>query len=891
MFRDRWECGHIGTVIFAVQAVLLVPYIVIAVMGGGTTLRSVSGGLVPYWLGGAIVSLVVMGYVFFGGMRGTAWVNTFQTVLFLSFGAIAVVVIGAGMGGFRQAMESMLASPSTAPLLTRERVSPLYFFSYTFIPLSSIAFPHIGIFCLTARRLAHFRKTVVLYPICMLAIWLPSVFLGVVANRATDVPAIKAKLEARATLASQGPALSPTAATRLRCASAPGDDVILQLVEGYAPLWLAALLGAAVMAAVMASDSQILALSTMFTEDVFAFYGGASALRRGACRCRPAGSSSIAADRRRLRRSRSARRSRSSIIATPIRVRRLLGAVAAAGGGAVLEGQHEVGRAGDHAVDGGRGAGESRCCSRSSRRHRQASVSVSCPWPASTSSTRVASGTMVLGFASGGADDADFGAADDRGVVADADRPTPTGTLHRRRTAAREPIRYLTCRRDRRRPSDAAAVADRDHRRDRLRVRLLRAADAAADRAAGARRAAARAADQSRRSTTGSASSSTCRRSPAASSACSAATSPISRPPARARLEHPALRLLGVRRRLLDLGLAGCSSGAAARSSASASSSSPRSRGCRSCSRIPKQREAVVGYTQAFGSLGGIMVTGAYYLVVTYGRQPARGARRARGVALHADVRRHPGDSADPHPAVPAGVAGLAREESAPARSSGRASPSCSSRSSARTTIVTTVMMACGVRRGVRRDSADAAHRAGPAGSAHAAARRDRADGQRRAVVSGVRRAGRPHPARVSRGPHRQPAAGCCTSSRCPGLILVPLVFLSAATSSLTLLKWGIFLVGLHDDRAVQFLGELSAARLSDLPARHRRELRRQRRRPHDRHVGGAADDAAGERHAGRDAAGQAGLRGGARRHGASTSSASSRSFWLPEPKADELPD
>ena len=37
------------------------------------------------------------------------------------------------------------------------------------------------------------------------------------------------------------------------------------------------LLGAGIMAAVMASDSQILALSTMFTEDVFAFYGGKSA--------------------------------------------------------------------------------------------------------------------------------------------------------------------------------------------------------------------------------------------------------------------------------------------------------------------------------------------------------------------------------------------------------------------------------------------------------------------------------------------------------------------------------------------------------------------------------------------------------------------------------------
>jgi SSS family solute:Na+ symporter len=273
MFRDRWECGHIGTLIFVVQAVLLIPYIIIAVMGGGTTLAAVSNGLVPYWLGGAIVSLVVMSYVFLGGMRGTAWVNAFQTTLFLLFGTIAVVVIGSGMGGFDRAMESLLAAPATAPLLNRERVSMLYFFSYTFIPLSSITFPHIGIFCMTARRLGHFKKTVILYPVCMLFIWLPSVFLGVAANAARDVPAISSKLDARNTLANAGPTLSVDERDRLR-AGASGDDVILRLVEGYAPLWLASLLGAAVMAAVMASDSQILALSTMFTEDVFAFYGG-----------------------------------------------------------------------------------------------------------------------------------------------------------------------------------------------------------------------------------------------------------------------------------------------------------------------------------------------------------------------------------------------------------------------------------------------------------------------------------------------------------------------------------------------------------------------------------------------------------------------------------------
>jgi SSS family solute:Na+ symporter len=257
MFRDRWECGHIGTAIFAVQAALLVPYIVIAVMGGGTALRAISGGAVPYWLGGAIVSIVVMTYVFLGGMRGTALVNTFQAALFLAFGTIALIVIDVGIGGFAGAIETMRESPALAPLLTRERISPEFFLSYTFIPLSSIAFPHICIFCLTAKRLQHFKRTVIAYPLCIMAVWLPAVFLGVIANEAAEVPAIAAKLAARA-------AGTPV----------PADDVVVLMLNHYAPVWLAGVLGAGIMAAVMASDSQILALSTMFAEDVFAYYGG-----------------------------------------------------------------------------------------------------------------------------------------------------------------------------------------------------------------------------------------------------------------------------------------------------------------------------------------------------------------------------------------------------------------------------------------------------------------------------------------------------------------------------------------------------------------------------------------------------------------------------------------
>lgn len=242
--RDRWECGHIGTFVFVLTAAMLVPYIVIAVMGGGETLEALSGGRIGYAAGGAIVAAVVMGYVFFGGMRGTAWVNTFQTVLFLAFGAAAFALIASRLGGFDTVMQKLAADPKTAPLLSRERIPTREFFSYLFIPLSSIMFPHISIMCLTARTVGHFKKTVILYPLCILAIWAPSVYLGVVGASQFALPPAEA------------------------------DGVILRLLTQNAGPLVAGILGAGIMACVMASDSQIMALSTMFTEDVVVYYGG-----------------------------------------------------------------------------------------------------------------------------------------------------------------------------------------------------------------------------------------------------------------------------------------------------------------------------------------------------------------------------------------------------------------------------------------------------------------------------------------------------------------------------------------------------------------------------------------------------------------------------------------
>ena len=76
----------------------------------------------------------------------------------------------------------------------------------------------------------------------------------------------------------------------------------------------------------------------------------------------------------------------------------------------------------------------------------------------------------------------------------------------------------------------------------------------------------------------------------------------------------------------------------------------------------PKQRESVLGYTQAFSSFGGMMATGSYLLVEQVPDAAARDHRGAGGVALDPHFRRDPGAAVDLHSAVFTGVAGLVAE-------------------------------------------------------------------------------------------------------------------------------------------------------------------------------------------------------------------------------------
>ncbi len=238
-FRARWDSPGLGLLLFVVLVALLVPYLLIGVKGAGLTLAQASGGSLPTWAGSLLMSVVVLAYVLTGGMRGTAWVNVFQTVVFLALGGATFWVIARRGGGFEALMgEVGRAHPE---LLTWGGKIPLAeLVSYMLIPLSAAMFPHLFAHWLTARRAETFRLAVVAYPFCVAAVWLPSVLLGLLAR--LDFPN-----------------LAPAAAS----------SVLVQMIGLHAPPAMAGVLTAGVFVAVMAStDSQVLALGNMFTQDV-----------------------------------------------------------------------------------------------------------------------------------------------------------------------------------------------------------------------------------------------------------------------------------------------------------------------------------------------------------------------------------------------------------------------------------------------------------------------------------------------------------------------------------------------------------------------------------------------------------------------------------------------
>ena len=284
-FRDRLESDRFGLLLFPVLVGLVIPYLLIGVMASGSVVNGVtqgriadgqvvdatfsegtfpsfleqgdkgfaidgSKGGVPRQVASLVICAVVLIYVFMGGMRGTAWANAFQTMVFMVLGIITFVVIANKLGGQDSLMENLRTIATHVPhdKLTRAGYSKLQFCTYLLVPFSVGMFPHLFQHWLTARSANSFKLPVVLHPIFIMIVWVPCVLIGIWAT--SDLIQIPPPVKAN-------------------------PNIILPfMVKRLAGPVLGGFLTAGILAAIMSSlDSQFLCLGTMFTEDIAVHYG------------------------------------------------------------------------------------------------------------------------------------------------------------------------------------------------------------------------------------------------------------------------------------------------------------------------------------------------------------------------------------------------------------------------------------------------------------------------------------------------------------------------------------------------------------------------------------------------------------------------------------------
>jgi SSS family solute:Na+ symporter len=261
-FRDRFESDHIGLALFPFLVGLVIPYLLTGLLGAEAVTAALTrgafpqafaatGGGVPPWLSGLVICLIVLAYIFFGGLRGAAWANTFQTLVFMVTGVIAFWLIAEKLGGVSEATQAVLAA-HPEKLVRGDAVPHGMFFFYFLIPLSVGTFPHVFQHWLTARSAETFKLTVVAHPIFILIVWLPCILIGVWATSAT-MP--------------DGSLVVPTE-------HAPNTELAIMVGKLTTPV-LGGILGAGILAAIMSSlDSQFLSLGSIFANDVVAHYWG-----------------------------------------------------------------------------------------------------------------------------------------------------------------------------------------------------------------------------------------------------------------------------------------------------------------------------------------------------------------------------------------------------------------------------------------------------------------------------------------------------------------------------------------------------------------------------------------------------------------------------------------
>jgi len=242
LIRRLYHSPGLSALLAGVMIVYTLPYIALQPMAAGYALQALLG--IDYFAGASLVTGLIVVYTLRGGLRAVAWTDVFQGLALLALLLVALAAVAGQAGGFGPAARQVLADQPQ--LFSRPGgqgfYSPAIWFSFLFLWFfCDPMFPQLFQRFLAAREERAIRATLLAYPfVCSLIFILP-VSIGVLGRLSH-------------------PGLSGKAADKilpLLAADLPGEV-------------LGSLVVACGLAALMSTlDSQLLTLSSIFSQDLY----------------------------------------------------------------------------------------------------------------------------------------------------------------------------------------------------------------------------------------------------------------------------------------------------------------------------------------------------------------------------------------------------------------------------------------------------------------------------------------------------------------------------------------------------------------------------------------------------------------------------------------------
>lgn len=242
MLGDRFGSTTVRTLVAVVSLFWLFPYVMLQQIGAGGAITALTEGAVPFWFGASLITGFMIVYVVLAGMRGIAWTDTLQGAFMLIMVWAALMWVLTAAGGISEINTGIEAAHADFLKLGSEFYTPQTMLTFAIsIAIGVTMFPQVNQRFFTAASEAIFKRSLVLWPILVILLFVPAFLLG-----------------------------SWAAGLGIEADIAGGEHILPMILETYTPTWFAALVIAGAIAAMMSSsDSMLLSGSSYFTRDIY----------------------------------------------------------------------------------------------------------------------------------------------------------------------------------------------------------------------------------------------------------------------------------------------------------------------------------------------------------------------------------------------------------------------------------------------------------------------------------------------------------------------------------------------------------------------------------------------------------------------------------------------